>query len=24
MTDPQRYEALSDDIMRAYQEGRVK
>ena len=24
MTDPARYEALSDDIMRAYQEGRVK
>ena len=24
MTDPQRYEALSDDIMRAYREGRVK
>jgi hypothetical protein len=24
MTDPQRYEALSDDIMRAYQEGRVR
>jgi hypothetical protein len=24
MTDPSRYEALSDDIMRAYQEGRVK
>jgi len=24
MTDPQRYEALSDDIMRAYAEGRVK
>jgi hypothetical protein len=24
MTDPARYEALGDDIMRAYQEGRVK
>ena len=24
MTDPARYEALSDDIMRAYREGRVK
>ena len=24
MTDPTRYEALSDDIMRAYREGRVK
>jgi len=24
MTDPQRYEALSDEIMKAYQEGRVK
>jgi hypothetical protein len=24
MTDPQRYEALSDEIMTAYQEGRVK
>ena len=24
MTDPSRYEALSDEIMRAYQEGRVK
>ena len=24
MTDPGRYEALSDEIMQAYQEGRVK
>ena len=24
MTDPRRYEALSDDIMAAYAEGRVK
>jgi hypothetical protein len=24
MTDPTRYEALSDEIMTAYQEGRVK
>jgi hypothetical protein len=24
MTDPQRYDALSDDITRAYQEGRVR